>query len=383
MNKKQMLAALMKEAKEFAEKMDTKNADDVQKLADYKSRIEALKAEIEADEVKAALLKMVGSEPAPDSDADDADKDTGDPITDGLKKLDLAYLKKNRGSVQTFIKPAKAATDPVTAPVIPTYSQRIAVAPERVSVRSLFGSENISGNSYTYFVLGEVEGTPAVTAEGEKKPQIHPTYTPVTEALDKIPCFLKETDELLSDAPFLESVIRGRGIRTHKRAVEAYLINKLLGTSGLNTSVTGGISFDNILKAKTAVMDGSGFAPDALVINPVDLQALLLQKDNGTNGQYLMGGPAYAPYGNGVYSDTLPIWGLTVVASQNIAAGTAIVGAFKDGADVVTKVGEGLRVEVANTNEDDFVKNMITVRIEERILEAVRVPGAFAKLTNT
>ena len=39
-----------------------------------------------------------------------------------------------------------------------------------------------------------------------------------------------------------------------------------------------------------------------------------------------------------------------------------------------------MRVEVSNSNEDDFVKNMITVRIEERILEAVRLPGGFAKV---
>lgn len=378
MNKKQRLAALMKEAKEFAEKMDTKNADDVQKLADYKAKIEALKAEIEADEAKAALLKMVGSEPDPDGGADGADKDTGDPITDGLKKLDLAHLKTARGTVGVQIK---AASDPVTGPVIPVVSQKIAVAPERVSVRSLFGVESISGNSLTYFRIGEVEGEPAVTAEGAKKPQIHPTYTPVTEALAKIACHLKETDELLNDAPFLETVIRGRGVRAHRNAVESYLLTTLLGTNGINTSVTGGITFDNILKAKMVVADDTGFMPDALVINPADLQTLLLQKD-GTNGQYLMGGPAYAPYGNGMYSDYLPIWGLTVVASQKIASGTAIVGAFKDGASVVTKNGDGFRVEVANTNEDDFVKNMITVRIEERILEAVRVPGAFAKLTN-
>ena len=48
MNKKEKLASLMKEAKEFAEKMDTAKADDVQKLAEYKSNIEALQAEIKA-----------------------------------------------------------------------------------------------------------------------------------------------------------------------------------------------------------------------------------------------------------------------------------------------------------------------------------------------
>ena len=93
-----------------------------------------------------------------------------------------------------------------------------------------------------------------------------------------------------------------------------------------------------------------------------------------------MGGPAYAPYGNGAYGAYLPIWGMKVVATSAIASGTALVGAFKACASIITKAGEGFRVEVANQNEDDFVKNMVTVRIEERLLEAVRLPGGFAKV---
>ena len=93
-----------------------------------------------------------------------------------------------------------------------------------------------------------------------------------------------------------------------------------------------------------------------------------------------MGGPAYAPYGNGAYGAYLPIWGMKVVATSAISQGTALVGAFEACASLITKAGEGLRVEVANQNEDDFEKNMVTVRIEERILEAVRLPGGFAKV---
>ena len=130
-----------------------------------------------------------------------------------------------------------------------------------------------------------------------------------------------------------------------------------------------------------AVAANTGYDADAIIINPADLQTLLLAKDGANNtGQYLMGGPAYAPYGNGAYGDYLPIWGMKVVASSAVASGTAIVGAFKACASVVIKAGEGFRVEVSNSNEDDFVKNMITVRIEERILEAVRLPGGFAKV---
>lgn len=366
--KKAALIALKSDIEAEDEKAIEEGEALAQAISDLTEEIEAIQEN--AAKAKELLGKIGTPEEAP------AEGET-EMNTEGLKSLDLDYLKSNRGVVSTSIK---AATDPVVAPTIPAVSQIIPVADDRLRVRDLLSAEAISGNSLTYFVMGAVEGTPAITEEGAEKPQIHPTYTPKTENLKKIAAHLKESDELLNDAPYLESVVRGRGIKAVKDAIEAYLISTLLGTSGINATVSTGISFDNLLKAKMAVLADTGFEPDAVVINPADLQTLLLAKDGGNSGQYLMGGPAYAPYGNGAYGAYLPIWGMKVVASSKITAGTAIVGAFKDGASLVSKQGEGFRVEVANQNEDDFVKNMITVRIEERILEAVRVPGAFAKV---
>ena len=298
----------------------------------------------------------------------------------GIKALDLEYLKSNRGSVSTYVK---AATDAVVKPTIPVIDQNVAEINYILGVRDLFNAEEISGNSLTFFRMGATDLPDAFdgkTAEGAEKPQIHPTYAAVTVALQKIAAHLKESDELLNDAPFLESVVRGRGAYEVRKAIEKYLVSTLLATSGIDVSVNDGISFDNLLKAKMAVMENVGYEADAIIINPADLQTLLIQKDGGQSGQYLMGGPAYAPYGNGQYGAYLPIWGMKVVPSNAIAQGTAIVGAFKACASVVSKAGEGFRVEVANQNEDDFVKNMLTVRIEERLLEAVRLPGGFAKV---
>jgi HK97 family phage major capsid protein len=62
-----------------------------------------------------------------------------------------------------------------------------------------------------------------------------------------------------------------------------------------------------------------------------------------------------------------------------VAQGTIIVGAFKTCGSVVQK--GGISVEAANTNEDDFVKNLMTIRAEERLALAVRRPAGFKKLT--
>lgn len=364
--KKEALAALK-------DRIEANEADAIEEGVKLQGEIETKEAEIASAEKKAALLNVIGKPEKEESIMEEKS---------GLKALDLEYLKKNRGAVQTFIK---AATDTVTAPTIPYVSQNVAEIKYQLGVRDLFSTEAISGNSYTYFRMGATDlpdSFTGTTSQGDEKPQIHPTYSAVTAALVKKAAHLKETDELLNDAPYLESVVRGRGVYELQKAIEAYLVSTLLGTSGIDVTVNSGISFDNLLKAKMAVNANTGYDADAIIINPADLQTLLLTKDGsgGSSGQYLMGGPAYAPYGNGAYGAYLPIWGMKVVATSAISSGTAIVGAFKACASVITKAGEGFRVEVANQNEDDFVKNMVTVRIEERILEAVRLPGGFAKV---
>ena len=371
MSKKEDLMKMKSDLAELKERIEADDMEAIEAGVKLQADIEAKEAEIEQDEKKSALLNVIGKTEEPEEEK-----------MEGLKALNLEYLKDNRGSVQTFVK---SATDESKTPTIPFVSQNVAEIKYNLGVRDLFSAEAISGNSYTFFRMGTSDlpdSFTGATNEGAEKPQIHPTYTTVTAALAKKACHLKETDELLNDAPYLESVIRGRGVYELNKAIESYLVSTLLATSGIDVTVNSGITFDNLLKAKMAVNANTGYDADAIIINPSDLQTLLLTKDGsgGTVGQYLMGGPAYAPYGNGAYGQYLPIWGMKVVASSAISQGTAIVGAFKACASVITKAGEGFRVEVANQNEDDFVKNIVTVRIEERLLEAVRLPGGFAKV---
>jgi hypothetical protein len=52
-----------------------------------------------------------------------------------------------------------------------------------------------------------------------------------------------------------------------------------------------------------------------------------------------------------------------------------VVGAFKTCGSVVTK--GGVSVEATNSNEDDFIHNLMTIRAEERLALAVRRPAGF------
>src|SRR5690606_25533454 len=101
------------------------------------------------------------------------------------------------------------------------------------------------------------------------------------------------------------------------------------------------------------------------VLNPIDWAGIELTKD--AEGRYIIGQP------QGVASPTM--WGLPVVATQAIVSGKFLTGAFKLGAQLFDRWQA--RVEVATENEDDFVKNLVTILAEERLALAVYRPEAF------
>ena len=127
----------------------------------------------------------------------------------------------------------------------------------------------------------------------------------------------------------------------------------------------------------------SGLNADGVVMHPSDYQAIRLLKDgtSGTIGQYYGGGCFYGPYGNGNVDKQPGLWGLKTIITPNITQGTVLVGAFKQGASVITKANEGARIEVVTGDHDDRIYNRVTVIVEERLALAVRRPKAFVKIT--
>ena len=109
------------------------------------------------------------------------------------------------------------------------------------------------------------------------------------------------------------------------------------------------------------------FPPTGMVLNPEDVARIELAKD--TTNRYIVGNPQGTM--------TLQFWGLPVVESWSMTAGTGLVGAFKMGAQIFDR--EDANVVIATENDTDFVKNLITIRCEERLGLAIYRPGAFIK----
>lgn len=354
-----------------------KSADDLQNaVTEFESVQAQMKAADEAEKLISGLKKDITAPADNEKEEKAMAKTLGENFVEAVKSAQI-------GKKFNVIAPAfKAATDTQTSPAgavdFATTFDKTVVEAARVPlvVRDLFGAENISGSTLVYLVEGAMQGAPAVTAEGAEKPQIHfADPTPKTVSLAKVACHIKESDEYIHDYPFLASAINGRLLYELGLVEQNKLVADLIATSGIQTgtyaaNATASDIADAILQAAMDVQNSSGFAADAILINPADWYALRIAKD---------GEDRY--YGGGFFgAQNVPnLWGINVCVSPAVTAGTIVVGAYKTCASVVQN--GGVSVEAVNTNEDDFVKNLMTIRAEERLALAVRRPAGFKKLT--
>ena len=297
-----------------------------------------------------------------------ANQDDGD-----VKMSDLEVFTKS-ASKMTDKKTGvsvhlKSATDVVTSVQIADVDRSIAPLPRRTAVADFFSNAQISGNAITYFLQGAYEGTPAATAEGAKKPQNSTSFEPKTLALTKIAAYIKETDEILYDEPFLASEVQNSLIHQVGKVEDATIINAILSTSGIGAADYNGttVTFaDGILKAIQKVKSDSAYDASVVVLNPEDIFELFTSKDG--NRQYYGGGYFLGAYGNGTFSMPGSIWGVEILASSSVTKGSALVAA-REAVKIWRK--SGIDVRLFEQNEDDAIYNRVTLVGETRLAAAV------------
>ena len=214
----------------------------------------------------------------------------------------------------------------------------------------------------------------AVVAEGAQKPQSELTFAPKAAPMVKMAHFFRVTEETLDDVDGMEAYINQRGLYGLQLKEEGELLNGP-GTTGRidgllansttydNTIVPGVVpvnAMDDIRVAIAQVSDADLMA-SAVIMNHLDAAALDLAKDE--DGRYLH--PAFM--GN-------TAWGLPVVRTKGLPQGKFIVGGFVGNTLIWQR--KGIEVRRSTEDRDNFVKNLVTILLEERLqLETLRPEG--------
>lgn len=253
----------------------------------------------------------------------------------------------------------------------------------QLTIADLLGAGRTDSNQIIVPTETVATNAAAAIAEGDLKPQSTIRFATVTESVKKIATSMKLSDESITDIPYLQTYIEGRMRLFVRQEEEDQILNgdgtgaNLLGLrnrSGLTAAQARGTdsNFDAIFKQIRKIMLASFLMPDGIVLNPANWTAMALAKDS--TGQYLGVGPFSAQ------AVPMRLWGLPVVETTSITAGSAFIGAFRAAAALIRR-GDGVTVEMTNSNEDDFLRNLIALRAEERAALAVYRPAAFGAVT--
>lgn len=268
---------------------------------------------------------------------------------------------------------------------------------EQLGVGDLFGQSQTAASQVRYISEGTATSGAAGVAEAGTKPESTLAYSEVQEPVKKIATFLPISDEMLEDAPSVQSYLNGRlslfvTIEEERQLLRGNGTNELIGLfnrsggQAINTT-TKGAADDNavaLLKVLNNTRGSSFLEPDAIIMHPSNWLTTRLLRDGtgGTVGQFYGGGPFQAAYGGGApqsnaFVDTL--WNKRVVLSTVVGAGTALVGSFGTGAHVWRK--GGVSVEASNSHSDYFQHNLVALRAEERLALGLYRPSAFTAVS--
>lgn len=293
------------------------------------------------------------------------------------------------GIAPMFATPPNAPAGPVTSTGAALLIQQDRRGIQPTSLRpmrllDLFPSGTTDSNSIEYVQVSAIPGTAAPVAEGAVKPEEGLTLVDATAPVRTIAGWIKVNRQAMADAAGLSTLINTLLPYDVRRKIEAQILTGdgtgqnltgILATSGVNNpaAVGGDNLADATLRGMTAVILSEA-EPNFAAFHPVDWQTLLLMREGtgATAGGYLYGGPATmaAP----------TIWGLRITQSVALTQGKQLVG---DSMGATVLFREGVNVKTSDSDQDDFVRNRVTVLAEARVAFPVWRPSAFAIIDAT
>jgi len=240
-----------------------------------------------------------------------------------------------------------------------------------------------AGNQIVYMEETTVTNAAAAVAEGGTKPESALGFTQRNAQVRKLATVLPVTDELLQDQPAAQAYVDGR-LRIFMQLTEE---SQLVSGSGVAPNLQGILNTPNILnvtrdstnsepgpdavyRAMTLIRTTAFLEPTGIIFHPNDWRNIRLLRTN--DGIYIWGSPA----------DQAPerIWGMNIVQTTVQPQGQAIVGAFDTAMQIFRK--QDIAFSISDQHADFFIRNMLMLRVEERLAAVVYRPAAFSTVSN-
>lgn len=254
----------------------------------------------------------------------------------------------------------------------------IAIPERQMTIRDLIAPGTTTSNMVQYVKETGFTNNAAPVAENTAKPYSDITFSMENASVQTVAHLMKASRQILDDASALASFIDARaryGLMIKEEGQLLYgngtgaNLHGIIPQASAYAAPTGAevTTEQRIDRLRLAILQAAlaEYPATGIVLHPTDWATIELLKDN--TGKYIIGNPQ-----NGT---TPTLWRLPVVSTQSINQNAFLVGAFNLGAQIFDRMD--IEVLVSTENTDDFEKNMVTLRAEERLAFAVYRPEAF------
>jgi HK97 family phage major capsid protein len=351
--------ALQIKAVQDAAAVETKAAIQVVKDESEK-KYDELKAEFKEMQKKSARIGGMGG----------SVKSFSDKIGEKLEenKADLKAAKKFSFDIESkAVGDMGSATNLTGSYFVPAdVKPGVVVKPyEDIHMRNLLITGSTSSNVIRHIRDNGGEGGPTTVAEAGTKPKMDRDLSIEDANVRKIATYLRVPEEMMEDIPYLSSFLSNRGTEEVMKLEDTQVLygdGTGQNLSGLFTNATAFAAgtaivttpnrFD-VLRAARLQMRKLFRKPSYYLVSPLDYFLMTSVKDT-TNNYMLLGG------GNGLVP-TLD--GVPVIESTSITDGDFLA---MDKLSAELDFRSNISVRFYEQDQDNAIKNMVTIVIEER-----------------
>ena len=220
----------------------------------------------------------------------------------------------------------------------------------------------------------------SMNAANGVKPESALAWAKVTTPVRTIAHWIPLTKRALSDAAQVRSIIDAFLRYGLEEELEDQMVagdgtgenlEGLSNVSGVQAQAWDTDALTTTRKARTKVRLVGRSTPNAYLLNPSDLETIDLLQDN--EARFYFGGPQ----GLGTAGT---LWGLPVIETEAVPAGTGYVGDFRK---AVLWDREQASITISDSHANFFIRNMVAILAEMRAAFGVIQPNAFVEIDLT
>lgn len=252
-----------------------------------------------------------------------------------------------------------------------------------LTMENLFPHIPTSSNAIEYTKEASFTNSAAEAAEAAAKAESALTWSLVNMHVSTVAHWLKISKQLASDNAALAAYVNLRMIYGVNKRVDTQLgsgngtapnISGISDTGNFTAhgysdanldalGTTGVMTKFKLIRKALADLWVAGYVPDAILLNPVDYATLDIEQFSSTSNVM-----RFAVDASGVAR----LFGIPIVQGNGVTADTFYVGAFSQVGTIHDR--EGVVVELSESDEDNFQKNLVTIRAERRLALTIERP---------